>query len=1050
MIRGITMGTLVTQNNYTVLPATSLERALADARSLIDREYLNHLCDAGVSVLTPVGADTSSIRILQITRIVYSEGELTSRLSTVYQTLSGIAGSLFLLVDGEADHVSLYLGVRSVQPVAAAEALLGSLKGNLPGIETASLSNDEITRLISRVLSDARPNIAAVSQIPSRRAFEAGETQNQCLEQFLDSMSGKTYTALLLAVPLSEQEIRNRKGSLENLYTSITPAARRTLQYTVSQNDTIQTSIANGITNSVTDSISSGTTVTAGDTQGQNQGSIHNVHLAISSVGLGSGGTNGTFQSTTNQKGTTNGTQKGTQHGTTQTLTNGITTGTNQSLAQSVTLENKPVIDLLKRIDAHIERIERSEAYGLFECCGFFLSERPGDAFVAASSYKALLSGENSSKEAISINMWDSGTPAAPAIIRSLAQFSLPRFQLRSGMKCTPGSLMDGAELPLVLGLPQHSVNGVVVVPMAGFGRSIHYYQKPASSLRMLDIGRVYHMGTVVETPVCLAVDALTAHALFAGTTGTGKTTLITKILSAIGQLHVKFMVIEPVKGEYKHLLGALPGIRIYTPNPLHHRMLRINPFVFEHGSVLQHIDSLVSILQVCWPLYAAQPALLRDCIQRAYSSVGWDTANNMYLLDGAPQYPTFETMLEIIPQVIQESHFVGESRGTYEGALLTRIRMLATGTFGQVFGSTVSLTDKELFEENVIIDLSEYASQEVNALIMGILMIRQREYLTHTVTPGNLPLRHITVLEEAHNLLQREQHSNVEGGQTVSGQTVQMLANSIAELRTYGESIFLSDQSPHLLHPAAIRNTATKIVFRLPETADRADIQGSLSLTDEQANEFSRLPDITALVTQRNWLEPVLTRISPDRHTYHLQQPLPMETTTRVVRLRGGLVSSLLQDCSEGAYHIHSLLRIVNSTNLLEDTRANYRAVLQTFGRRYEDLSATFHSSARQQAEFYSQLFQELLHCEDLFRLCPLPQCGPEYSAPYEKDHRFQTACRAWQDTITRLLPHYASGCTDEDYRQLLEYLLMVHVTPEQITVHNALYGAFHAKHHK
>lgn len=1037
------MGTSV-KNIPNTDSGRTLEKALTSARILIDREYLNHLSDDTTRVLPPDAIDFSTIRILHLTRIVYNDGEMASRLATVYHALSGLVSSLFLLIDGDADGVSLYLGIRSPEKTTAEQAFLGSLHGNLPGIEAEPLTSDRITALISHTLPYSRQNIAAVSQIPSRRAFESGQFHNQCLEQFLDSMNGQTYTAMIMAVPLSAQEIRNRRGSLENLYTTMTPAARRTVQYTVSENDAIQHSIANGVMESVSDGVSSGTTLTTGATVGNSRGNGNNVHFMVSNIGLGLGGTNSQFASAMTQLGTTTSAQQTTQKGNQRTEQNGTTHGTGQALTQSVTLENKAVLDLMQQIDEHIKRIEQSESYGLWECCGFFLAETPGTALIAASNYRALLSGENSCRETVCTNIWRDGVPQTRVILEHLRGFSMPQFHLQSGMDCTPGSLVNGAELPLQLGLPEHSVNGVVVTPMARFGRAVHYLQPPAANQRLIGIGHVYHMGNVENTAVRLSLDALTSHSLFAGTTGTGKSTCISKIVSVMGQFGVKCLIIEPVKGEYKTLLGRLPGLKVYTLDPLQYRMLRINPFQFEGGTVLQHIDRLMQVFEVVWPLYAGQPAMLRDCIQRSYVKAGWDTANSIYLLDGTPRFPTFETLLEVIPEAIAESHFVGESRGSYEGALLTRVRMLTVGTFGQVFEGTVSMTDQELFEENVIVDLSAGSSQEVVSLIMGILIIRLREYLTENVRPGNLALRHLTILEEAHNILSAQNDHNVEGGVSISGQSAQMLANSIAEMRTYGEGFIISDQAPGALHPAAIRNTATKVIFRLPEAEDRNTITQSLSLNERQSDEFARLPDVTAVISQRGWVEPVLTRISPDRHTYYLDQPVPRESYARITRLCGNLARVLLMQSRAAEYDMERLLGIVDEAGLLPGTSAHYQALLQAFHEQYHDIAHEIRDRADLHAPFYSALLASVMQCEDLFTIHPLPRAGKGYTAPLERDSQYRAACEQWRDTIIAQLSHYAAGLSHEEAVGILEYLLIYRMTPLRITVHNALYGIF------
>ncbi len=88
------------------------------------------------------------------------------------------------------------------------------------------------------------------------------------------------------------------------------------------------------------------------------------------------------------------------------------------------------------------------------------------------------------------------------------------------------------------------------------------------------------------------------------------------------------------------------------------------------------------------------------------------------------------------------------------------------------------------------------------------------------------------------------------------------MLANSIAEMRTYGEGFIIADQSPGLLDMSVIRNTNTKIILRLPDMSDRELVGKAASLNDDQITELSKLKTGVAAVYQNNWLEPILCKI--------------------------------------------------------------------------------------------------------------------------------------------------------------------------------------------
>lgn len=140
-----------------------------------------------------------------------------------------------------------------------------------------------------------------------------------------------------------------------------------------------------------------------------------------------------------------------------------------------------------------------------------------------------------------------------------------------------------------------------------------------------------------------------------------------------------------------------------------------------------------------------------------------------------------------------------------------------------------------------------------------------------------NNPLKHVTVLEEAHNLLKRTSTEQSSESSNLLGKSVEMLTNAIAEMRTYGEGFIIADQSPGLLDMAVIRNTNTKIIMRLPEYSDRDLVGRAASLNDEQITELSKLGKGIAAVYQNDWLEPVLCKI--DKYDYPETAPVSQST---------------------------------------------------------------------------------------------------------------------------------------------------------------------------
>lgn len=145
----------------------------------------------------------------------------------------------------------------------------------------------------------------------------------------------------------------------------------------------------------------------------------------------------------------------------------------------------------------------------------------------------------------------------------------------------------------------------------------------------------------------------------------------------------------------------------------------------------------------------------------------------------------------------------------------------------------------------------------------MGLLVMRLNEYRMINAAQANSNLKHITVLEEAHNILQRTSTEQSMEGSNVTGKSVEMLINSIAEMRTYGEGFIIVDQSPTSVHASAIKNTNTKIIMRLPDGDDRLIAGKAAALKDEQVDEIAKLPTGVAIVYQNDWLQPVMCKIS-------------------------------------------------------------------------------------------------------------------------------------------------------------------------------------------
>ena len=632
---------------------------------------------------------------------------------------------------------------------------------------------------------------------------------------------------------------------------------------------------------------------------GMAAGSMAPVMTNFSSVANSIGGTlglnvtRGTSHSTTEQNGSSHGVSSGSSHGvsegTSQQESHGTTDTMGTGRTQQIELCNKSVEELLGRIEEQLKRAKESEDYGSYYCAAYFLSGYASDAILAANTYRALMVGDGSAVESGAVNLWQK-RDQTKQLREYLKRFMHPVFarQLYADapefMLHTPATMVSGRELPMHLGLPTRSVHGLPVIEHTEFGRNVPDEAMPDED--KMNLGEIYHMGKPESADLILNRQAMASHTFITGSTGTGKSNAVYHLLDEItknGQ--TTFLVVEPAKGEYKNVFGNCTDVQVFGTNPRETPLLRMNPFAFpENIHILEHIDRLVEIFNACWPMYAAMPAVLKDAIERSYQKVGWDLRNSE---SEKGVFPTFFDLLDILPGVIEESHYSKDTQSDYVGALCTRVKSLTNGIYGSVLCAEDALIDEALFDCNVIVDLSRVGSMETKSLLMGILVMKLQEY--RMCSSGmNSRLRHVTVLEEAHNLLRKTSAEQSQEGANLQGKSVEMLANAIAEMRTYGEGFIIADQAPGLLDMSVIRNTNTKIILRLPDEEDRKLVGKSAALKEAQIDELSKLPLGVAAVYQNEWPEAVLCKIEaypmPENAVYHKPSKMPHEINAEFV----------------------------------------------------------------------------------------------------------------------------------------------------------------------
>ena len=906
----------VEQTQPQIQPQMSeLQNGLYEASALVDdlvlKKYLHHLNTLEIVSLPDELKNIEDIRLFKITEMVYQKDEYsTYKFASVFASLQNLDCGIFVLVDSDGKKTDFYMGVRSLDNQRTTKSLKDTLKnalcGQFPGVKTQDFLDSEAEKILERIPSR---NIVSVSCVAQNKDSEIKDNDAfiQGLEKFALAMQGQKYSLIVLAKSTPEMQLEETRKSYETIYTQLSPFASMQLSYSKNKALSISEAFSKGITTGTTYQKSSSTQKGSSHQTGTNQSegeskpdlgtnllktagslalgaaSILTAPLtggasiaAAAAVGIGQTALNaiqpktksksrGSSVSDSVSESSTEGESWGTNKSEQNTKTN--TTGTTEGRTDTLqlTMQNKTLQDIMKKIDEQLKRMDECESIGMWECAAYVLSDSQETAEMAAGTYKALMKGEQSGVETSAVNFWGRNDTEKTRLLRDyITNFIHPVFRYPENNFSEPvlvsaASLISSNELAIQMGLPRKSVCGFPVIEHADFGKEVVTYSHNNKNRSFL-LGKVFSMGAETDMPVRLDCDSLTMHTFVTGSTGSGKSNTVYEILDQLRTLYgIPFLVVEPAKGEYKNVFGQFEDVTVYGTNPKLADLLKINPFSFPEGiHVLEHLERLVEIFNVCWPMYAAMPAILKDAIEKAYIISGWDMD-----ISENPKgniFPNFADVLEQIREVITDSEYSADSKSDYSGALLTRVRSLTVGLNGKIFCAD-ELKNEELFDRSAIIDLSRVGSSETKALIMGLLVMKLNEY---RMVSGkvNSPLSHITVLEEAHNLLKKTSTEQSAESSNVAGKSVEMLANSIAEMRTYGEGFIIADQAPGLLDMSAIRNTNTKIILRLPEKSDRELVGYAAGLNEEQVDELAKLRRGVAAVYQNDWVEPVLVQV--------------------------------------------------------------------------------------------------------------------------------------------------------------------------------------------
>lgn len=172
---------------------------------------------------------------------------------------------------------------------------------------------------------------------------------------------------------------------------------------------------------------------------------------------------------------------------------------------------------------------------------------------------------------------------------------------------------------------------------------------------------------------------------------------------------------------------------------------------------------------------------------------------------------------------------------------LETRFKYLRRGMRGKILDVDHSVDYDQLFNRNVVINISRLSGSKDKALIMSLLLQALYEYCsscyandeTYRLAAQRNQLLHLTLIEEAHNVLLKPRDNQSSGSPERAA--AELFGNMLSEIRGYGQGFMIVDQVPTRLIDDAIKNTNYKIVHRLTAPDDQEVMASCMAFREDQ-----------------------------------------------------------------------------------------------------------------------------------------------------------------------------------------------------------------------
>jgi uncharacterized protein len=447
---------------------------------------------------------------------------------------------------------------------------------------------------------------------------------------------------------------------------------------------------------------------------------------------------------------------------------------------------------------------------------------------------------------------------------------------------------------------PEHEVPGVRLALRPDFDVT----QERAAPGEVIAVGEILDRSRRPAGPLVLPLDSLNRHVFVCGATGAGKSQSVRALLEAATGAGIPWLVVEPAKAEYRLMAARLAAaaaeastaapevvrIRPGEADAIAAGLNPLEPAPDETGRrfpLQTHADLVKALFIASFRSDEPFPQVLSAALTRVYEDAGWDMAlGESVAADPNPRYPNLSDLQRAAVRIVQEIGYSQRVTDDVLGFIKVRLSSLRLGTTGRFLEGGHQLDFGRLLRTQAVLEIEDVGDDSDKAFLMGTVLIRLVEHLrmANRARPASpVRLRHLTVIEEAHRLLRRQEAGSADGA---AAHAVEMFAGLLAEIRAYGEGLIIAEQIPDRLIADVIKNTAVKITHRLPAADDRDAVGATMNMTAAQNRYLVTLRPGEAAVFADGMDYPLLARM-PDGTSREAGVQAATATSAGVVRPR-------------------------------------------------------------------------------------------------------------------------------------------------------------------